>query len=124
MVKFLFLFLLALIPFRDAAGIPLENYTAEYESTVVPFFESNKKGCISPERGVQLKYYYLPHPEAVGSIVLMAGWTEATEKYREIIYDFYQYKLNVFMMDWRGQGRSHRALRIPTKLYRPLYDLR
>lgn len=58
--------------------------------------------------GKRLRAAAFPVPAAIGGVVLLAGWKEFIEKYFEVARDFQARGLSVFMMDWRGQGRSER----------------
>jgi lysophospholipase len=72
--------------------------------------------------------YWLPTPDndrlriatfavdaAVGTVILTTGRCEFIEKYFEVVEELRARKLNVVMMDWRGQGLSSRLLAQPEK---------
>lgn len=50
-----------------------------------------------------------------GTVILLHGRNEATEKYFETINDLRQRGFGVLTFDWRGQGRSDRLLSDPCK---------
>jgi lysophospholipase len=58
--------------------------------------------------GKRLRAAIFPKEGAVAGVVLLAGWKEFIEKYFEVVRDFQMRGFSVFMMDWRGQGRSER----------------
>lgn len=41
--------------------------------------------------------------------ILVGGFLEFIEKYFEVVRDFHARGFNVWCLDWRGQGRSHRT---------------
>lgn len=47
-----------------------------------------------------------------GTVVLVSGFTEFIEKYFEMMADLRRRGFAVAMMDWRGQGGSHRAVTV------------
>ena len=55
--------------------------------------------------------------DASGTVVLVHGRTEFLEKYTEVIVELNQRNLDVWAMDWRGQGLSDRVLDHPQKGY-------
>lgn len=65
--------------------------------------------------GAKLRGAFFPAGEARGTVVLLTGWSEFIEKYFETIEDLRARKLNVAMMDWRGQGLSDRESAPHTK---------
>lgn len=58
--------------------------------------------------GANLRVAYFPVKGACGTIILATGWAEFIEKYFETVNRLHARKLNVAMMDWRGQGLSDR----------------
>lgn len=60
--------------------------------------------------GMRLRVGAFPVPGARGTVFLVTGWSEFTEKYAEVIADLRRRGFNVAMMDWRGQGLSDRLL--------------
>ena len=59
--------------------------------------------------GAKLRGAFFPVKDACATVVLMTGWAEFIEKYFEVIGDIHGRKMNVAMMDWRGQGLSSGA---------------
>ncbi|WP_428407784.1 alpha/beta hydrolase [Hyphococcus sp.] len=58
--------------------------------------------------GAKLRAAFFPAEHARGTVVLVTGWSEFIEKYFETVRDLQDRRLNVAMMDWRGQGLSDR----------------
>lgn len=79
-----------------------------------PCPEGAELTTIAAKDGAALRVAYFPAPAkdtpARATAILMAGRTEFIEKYFETIHDLHARGLNVAMMDWRGQGLSHRPL--------------
>lgn len=63
---------------------------------------------ITAADGTKLRAAFFPAPNARGTVVLVTGWSEFIEKYFETVRDLQARRLNVAMMDWRGQGLSDR----------------
>lgn len=58
--------------------------------------------------GARLRGAFFAAENARGTVVLVTGWSELIEKYFETVDDLRARRLNVAMMDWRGQGLSDR----------------
>ncbi len=63
-------------------------------------------GSVAPKSGV---------PDAV--VIVLQGMGEFTEKYFELAHDLKDRNLSFWMMDWQGQGGSHRHKDLPQKRY-------
>jgi lysophospholipase len=64
--------------------------------------------------GARLRAAWFPMEDAPrGTVVLSPGRTEPIEKYFEVVEDLRSRGFGVLVHDWRGQGRSHRALSDP-----------
>ncbi|MCB9991886.1 MAG: alpha/beta hydrolase [Rhodospirillales bacterium] len=61
-------------------------------------------GSVAPESGI---------PDAV--VIVLQGMGEFTEKYFELAHDLLKRNLSFWMIDWQGQGKSHRYLKDPHK---------
>ncbi|NNC43446.1 MAG: alpha/beta hydrolase [Acidimicrobiia bacterium] len=53
---------------------------------------------------------FLPRRKAIGTFLLLHGYTEFIEKYAEVIDELLKRKYAVVTFDWRGQGLSDRTL--------------
>ena len=58
--------------------------------------------------GKKIHYVYYKAENAKGNIVISHGFTESAEKFLEMCYYFNKMTLNVFIVDHRGHGLSHR----------------
>lgn len=71
----------------------------------------------SNHAGHSLRFGTLPSsaPEQTprGVVVILPGLSEFGEKYFELARDMVERNFSVYVMDWRGQGRSHRHLPNP-----------
>ena len=85
------------------------EYAAWMQTVVEPFLEKYRKnGFFSSYDDAKLYCEYTLHPSPKAAIVLVHGFTESAEKYREMTYWFMQMGYSVFAFDQRGHGRSHR----------------
>ncbi len=58
--------------------------------------------------GASLRWAHLPAAEPHLSCVLLGGYAEFAEKYFETMVDLHARGMNVWFLDWRGQGGSQR----------------
>ena len=63
--------------------------------------------CISFD-GCSLAYTYYPAKNSRGSVVIVHGFTEFSEKYTELAWYFLNMGYSVFLYDQRGHGHSSR----------------
>lgn len=96
-----------------------ENTYVEFmNETVLPCLNRKvHKGILSADDGLDLyyEYYLAKHPK--GAIVICHGFTECSQKYKEMIYYFLRGGYHVFIMDCRGHGYSGRAVENLHKVY-------
>ncbi len=62
---------------------------------------------------MELFYAYAINPNAKAHIFISPGRAESSQKYAELIFDFYQNGYSVFILDHQGQGKSSRLLPNP-----------
>jgi lysophospholipase len=67
-------------------------------------------GYFSREADRNLYYEKYLSPQAEKNIVICHGFTENSEKYKEMIYYFYHENCNVFILDHQGHGKSFRLV--------------
>jgi lysophospholipase len=80
-------------------------------------------GSFTDAHGAKIRYGSLqPAGEPKGTVVLVSGFRETTEKYFEVIRDLTERGFAVWMMDWRGQGGSERYLDNPQKMFSRGYE--
>jgi lysophospholipase len=83
-----------------------------------------KWGHFTDKGGHTIRYGVAqPVGESKGTIVLVHGFRETTEKYFEVIHDMIDRGFTVWSMDWHGQGGSDRFLPDhPQRMYSEGYD--
>ena len=87
-----------------------ENYIALMQSEIEPYLEERRsEGFFNGFDGKKLYYENYVSDTAVGCVVIVHGFTEFCEKYREMVYYYIQMGYSVFSFDNRGHGNSHRA---------------
>lgn len=92
-------------------SIPEEIYREKMQEGVEPLLhEIRQSGYFSREEENKIYYEKYLNPRAKKSIVLCHGFTENTEKYKEMIYYFYRENFNVFILDHQGHGKSYRKV--------------
>jgi lysophospholipase len=83
--------------------------------------ENFQWGYFTNGHGAEIRYGSLtPSIPPKGTIVLLTGFREFTEKYFEVIHDLTAQGFAVWTMDWRGQGGSDRFH--PQKIHSEGYD--
>jgi lysophospholipase len=117
------LFLLWLVTWASAAlAVPEGDYQRLMQEVVMPFFHKGEQGQLIAFDGRKLHYHHFPHASPHSSLIIVTGWTEGAPKYAEIIHDLHQAGVEIFIMDWRGQGRSERLIEDPQVTWVADYD--
>lgn len=80
---------------------------AEVENILSAYID---KGFTPSFDGIRLSYRNYLVKDAVGSIVIVHGFTEYCEKYTELVWYFMNAGYNVFTYDHRGHGFSDRQV--------------
>src|SRR5262249_39936504 len=81
-----------------------------------PVPEDVVAGSLKTRDGVSLRFArWRPPPGRKGTVCLFQGRTEFIEKYFETVRELRARGFAVATFDWRGQGRSERALSDPFK---------
>ncbi len=87
-----------------------QEFLKEMEGTVLPYLTA--RGATRQLAARDGKPLYTVHYRAdapSGTVVLVHGFSENAEKYREFIYYLLRDGLSVLIFDQRGAGRSHRS---------------
>jgi len=88
-----------------------------------PVPEDVVAGTLKTSDGVELRYArWAPPPGRKGTVCLFQGRAEFIEKYFETVRDLRARGFAVATIDWRGQGRSQRALGNPRKGFVGSFD--
>lgn len=86
------------------------DYAGTMQTVVEPYLRAHgRTGYFKGWDGNRLFYeQYTADGEAKGTIVVSHGFTESSEKFREMDWYFLHMGYNVFALDHRGHGRSFR----------------
>ena len=87
------------------------NYRETMQNEAVPFIESVRNdGFFEGFDGIKLHYVSYTCENPVKTVVILHGFTESAEKYREMIYYFLKAGFNVFLYEQRCHGKSERLV--------------
>ncbi len=90
--------------------IPEDNYNYLMKTQVEPCLErKGKQGFFTSFDGKALHYEAYDKLLSRGNIIVLHGFTESAEKFREIAYYFRKAGYSVFVPDLRGHGKSYRT---------------
>ena len=88
--------------------IPENDYEYSMINQVEPYLEKRRRDdFFLSSDGKQLHYEAYEKLISRGSIVILHGFTESAEKFRETAYYFRKAGYSVFAPDLRGHGKSH-----------------
>lgn len=99
------------------------NYAETMQTEVEPYIDSLKTtGYFTTSGNASLYYeqYLLENPLA--HIVIAHGFTESSQKYKEVIYYFLKAGYSVSILDHRGHGYSERMIDDSSKVYIDTFD--
>lgn len=86
-----------------------KNYAKVMKNEVEPFLAGIRtEGFFNTFDGKQLHYEAHMIDNARGNVVIVHGFTEFAEKFREMAYYFVKNGFNAFALDNRGHGHSYR----------------
>ena len=86
-----------------------KNYAAEMQNEIEPYLEKIRtEGNFSSFDGKNIHYEAHTIENAKGNVVIVHGFTEFAEKFREMAYYFVKNGYNTFALDNRGHGHSYR----------------
>lgn len=87
-----------------------EDYALLMETEVEPYLEKKRReDFIFTADNRKLHYEAYEKKLSRGSIVILHGFTETAEKFRELSYYFLKAGYSVFAPDMEGHGKSHRT---------------
>ena len=94
---------------RNFTVIPEADFASEMDRRVDPFLESVRtdgtfRGC----DGKALCWHSFAAGSPVANVVILHGYTESGEKYREMSWYFLSQGYSVWLYDQRGHGKSCR----------------
>lgn len=90
--------------------IPESDYEYQMKNTVEPALAAvRQSGTFRVADGTELAVSLYPAEAPRGSVVIVHGFSETAEKYRELIWYFLNENYTVLAYDQRGHGRSTRT---------------
>lgn len=98
-----------MLDFLDKVDIISEsNYSYEMANQVEPYLQKRRRDdFFLSSDGKKLHYEAYEKLLSRGSIVILHGFTESAEKFRETAYYLRKAGYSVFSVDLRGHGKSH-----------------
>jgi len=90
-----------------------ENKLESNQETIEYFWQKEVQQNTLVTSGANLAYAYSIPDQAKYTIVISSGRIESLLKYKELIWEFFNNNIAVFILDHRGQGLSVRALKNP-----------
>lgn len=93
--------------FEGVHIIDEENYAAEMESREIHYLGTRAfEDTFLSRDGLTLHYEYYGKKLSRGVVVILHGFTESAEKFREMAMYFYKSGYSVYALDMRGHGKS------------------
>ncbi len=87
-----------------------ESYAYTMKTEVEPYLErKGREDFVFTADDRKLHYEAYERTLSRGSIVILHGFTESAEKFREAAYYFFKAGYSVFSLDMEGHGKSHRS---------------
>lgn len=99
------------------------DFVKSYENLILPYVNKRRtNGTFTGCNNLKLYYSLFEADKKRGSVVLVHGYTEGIEKYRELIYYFLQDGLSVYVYDQRSHGKSEREVSDVTLVHVDNFD--
>lgn len=113
-----------MLDFLDKAQIiDEEGYAHIMKTEVEPYLDKKgRKDFIFTAEGRKLHYEAYEKALSRGSIIILHGFTESAEKFREAAYYFRKAGYSVFSLDMEGHGKSHRSSKKKEKVEIDSFD--
>lgn len=100
-----------------------ENFEAVMKNEIEPFLESVRKdGYFESFDLKKIHFEAYEHENAKAAVLVLHGFTESAEKFREVSYYFYNEGYSVFAPDLRGHGKSYRTSQKPGTVNADSFD--
>lgn len=88
------------------------NYKETMLNEIEPFLKSiRKEDSFSSFDGNKMSYEAYEKADSKAAVIILHGFTESAEKFRETAYYFYNEGYSVYAPDLRGHGNSYRTSR-------------
>jgi len=105
------------------SAISEKNFSEDYATHVVPFYEGGVFGEFEGRAGVRIRYAAFEQDHETGALVILHGKSESYIKYAEVVYDLQELGFSCYLMDHRGFGFSERIVTDdPQKVYVEQFD--
>ena len=100
-----------------------ENYSYIMKTELEPYLrKKGREDIIFTEDNRKLHYEAYEKTLSRGSIVILHGFTETAEKFRELAFYFRKAGYSVFSLDMEGHGKSHRTSKKKEKVEIDSFD--
>lgn len=114
--------LLSTLTVSTSHAISENNYSAVYESEVLPYYTSAGRSATLKGTGdITLHYVVIPAQTGANreskALVILPGKGEPSRKYAELAYDLRNEGFTIYLLDHRGQGFSQRLTQDPEVEY-------
>ena len=91
-----------------------KNYSYIMKTEIEPYLEKNRKDdFFFAEDNVKIHYEFYDKLLSRGTVVILHGFTESAEKFREVSYYFYNEGYSVYAIALRDHGKSFRTSQRP-----------
>ena len=97
-------------------SVPETAYNETMAERVMPYIDARKTDlelATADEKKLHVVHYASRAAEPKGTVVIVHGFTESTEKYREFVYYLLNFGYDVLIYDQRGHGFSSRDVDEP-----------
>jgi lysophospholipase len=114
-----------MLDFLDKINVVDENnYTYLMINEVEPYLEKRREDrYFLSSDGKKLHYEAYEKLLSRGSIIILHGFTESAEKFREVAYYFRKAGYSVYSLDLRGHGKSHHDSDNPLRVDIESFDI-
>ncbi len=110
--------------FEGVQIIDERNYFSLMTEKVEPYLASKRSdGTFLSADGLTLHYEQYDKKLSRGTVVILHGFTESAEKFRETAYYFRKSGFSVFSLDLRGHGKSEHRSGKPERVETDNFDL-
>ena len=91
--------------------VPEDNYAEVMDNDVLPYLKErreDRKLTVKDGKALHVVRYTASPGDRLGTVLILHGFTETTEKYRELAYYLLNFGYDVVIFDQRGHGLSSR----------------
>ena len=99
------------------------DFIKSYNNLIIPYITKRRTdGTFCGFNQAEIFYSIFKADKERGKVILLHGYTEGIEKYRELIYYFLQDGLSVYVYDQRSHGKSHHPVSDVTLVHVDSFD--